>query len=341
MSVRVSKPEFNLREKISELDKPTGLKGNELLKSETAQEARDLVSAGRKNYIINGDFQLSQRGDYTSATTVANQAYYLDRWTVDVNGVSATIQQLTHQAIGASDNYYKNTVKMTVTSAASTAYLQLRQKVETAVYESLFGKIVTVSAWVRSNNSNVRLRIESGKFGGVNWDSYQTHSGNGGWEKLSMTTRLHTSGNLVFGVILWGSTGGPTANHAQGSLAIGDYYEFTDFQVELGGNATDFEHRPYSQELLLAQRYYQVHDGHYLQVVSPTTGATADFYVTLPYWVPMNHGPDVTQSYTTSGATTNNLVTVTATKAKFSLRPTTANSEIYVLADTLRLDAEI
>ena len=341
MSVRVSKPEFNLREKISELDKPTGLKGNELLKSETAQEARDLVSAGRKNYIINGDFQLSQRGDYTSATTVANQAYYLDRWTVDVNGVSATIQQLTHQAIGASDNYYKNTVKMTVTSAASTAYLQLRQKVETAVYESLFGKIVTVSAWVRSNNSNVRLRIESGKFGGVNWDSYQTHSGNGGWEKLSMTTRLHTSGNIVFGVILWGSTGGPTANHAQGSLAIGDYYEFTDFQVELGGNATDFEHRPYSQELLLAQRYYQVHDGHYLQVVSPTTGATADFYVTLPYWVPMNHGPDVTQSYTTSGATTNNLVTVTATKAKFSLRPTTANSEIYVLADTLRLDAEI
>ena len=341
MSVRVSKPEFNLREKISELDKPTGLKGNELLKSETAQEARDLVSAGRKNYIINGDFQLSQRGDYTSATTVANQAYYLDRWSVDVSGIGATIQQLTHQAIGASDNYYKNTVKMVVTSAANTAYLQLRQKIETAVYESLFGKIVTVSAWVRSNNSNVRLRIESGKFGGVNWDSYQSHSGNGGWEKLSMTTRLHTSGNIVFGVILWGSTGGPAANQNQGPLAIGDYFEFTDFQVELGGNATDFEHRPYSQELLLAQRYYQVHDGHYFQVVSPSTGATADFYVTLPYWVPMNHGPDVTESYTLSGATTNNLVTVTATKAKFSLRPTTANSEVYVLADTLRLDAEL
>ena len=55
----------------------------------------------------------------------------------------------------------------------------------------------------------------------------------------------------------------------------------------------------------------------------------------------MNHGPDVTQSYTLSGATTNNLVTVTRTKAKFSLRPTTANSEVYVLASTLRLDAEL
>ena len=55
----------------------------------------------------------------------------------------------------------------------------------------------------------------------------------------------------------------------------------------------------------------------------------------------MRDVPDVTESYTTSGATTNNLVTVTATKAKFSLRPTSANSEIYVSADTLRLDAEL
>ena len=30
MTVRVSKPEFNLREKLTELDRPTGLKGTEL-----------------------------------------------------------------------------------------------------------------------------------------------------------------------------------------------------------------------------------------------------------------------------------------------------------------------
>ena len=70
-----------------------------------------------------------------------------------------------------------------------------------------------------------------------------------------MTTRLHTSGNLVFGVILWGSTGGPSANHAQGPITSGDYYEFTDFQLELGENATDFEHRTFAEELLLCQRY--------------------------------------------------------------------------------------
>ena len=49
MTVRITKPEFKLREKIAELDKPSGIKGNDLLKSETTQDARDLISAGRRN----------------------------------------------------------------------------------------------------------------------------------------------------------------------------------------------------------------------------------------------------------------------------------------------------
>ena len=54
MTVRITKPEFNLREKISELDKPVGLKGSELMRANTVQESRDLIGAGRKNMVING-----------------------------------------------------------------------------------------------------------------------------------------------------------------------------------------------------------------------------------------------------------------------------------------------
>ena len=72
MTVRITKPEFNLREKISELDKPSGLKGNELLRSETAQDARDLVSAGRKNLVINGDMRIVQRD---TGVFTGSQAY--------------------------------------------------------------------------------------------------------------------------------------------------------------------------------------------------------------------------------------------------------------------------
>ena len=56
MTVRITKPEFNLRDKLSEIDKPSGLKGNELMRAGTTQDARDLMSADRRNLIINGDF---------------------------------------------------------------------------------------------------------------------------------------------------------------------------------------------------------------------------------------------------------------------------------------------
>ena len=78
MTVRVNKSAFNIREKLSELERPIGVKGNELMRAETAQDARDLVSAGRKNLIINGNMMISQRG--TSFTPAVEFGYTLDRW---------------------------------------------------------------------------------------------------------------------------------------------------------------------------------------------------------------------------------------------------------------------
>ena len=77
MTVRVNKDSFNLREKLSELERPIGLKGNELMSADTAQEVRDLVSAGRKNIIINGDMRIAQRG---TISTVDNNYGCVDRW---------------------------------------------------------------------------------------------------------------------------------------------------------------------------------------------------------------------------------------------------------------------
>jgi len=41
MTVRINKPAINLREKLAELDKPSGLTGEELLRSQTSEEARN------------------------------------------------------------------------------------------------------------------------------------------------------------------------------------------------------------------------------------------------------------------------------------------------------------
>ena len=90
MTVRVNKPSFNIREKLSELGRKFGLKGSELAAAETVQEARDLVSAGRKNIIINGSMQVSQRVAYPSTQpTVSYSNYYtVDRWRMNVQMLS-------------------------------------------------------------------------------------------------------------------------------------------------------------------------------------------------------------------------------------------------------------
>ena len=51
MVVKVSKPEINVREKISELDKPSGIAGQAMLAAETPQEQFNLIGAGRRNML--------------------------------------------------------------------------------------------------------------------------------------------------------------------------------------------------------------------------------------------------------------------------------------------------
>ena len=76
MTVRVSKPEFNLREKLSELDKPVGIHGNEVLKSDSLEETCAIVGSGRRNLVINGGFEIWQRG-------LSNNSFNSSRWTAD------------------------------------------------------------------------------------------------------------------------------------------------------------------------------------------------------------------------------------------------------------------
>ena len=62
MATRVSKPEFNIRQKLSELDRPVGTNGSQLLKSADAAESFVLTQAGRRNLVINGNPIIYQRG---------------------------------------------------------------------------------------------------------------------------------------------------------------------------------------------------------------------------------------------------------------------------------------
>jgi hypothetical protein len=244
MTVTVTKPQATLRELLASLKKRTGLFGEQVMRSETATDFYAVVGDNR-NLVINGDFRISQRGNYTTATSLANSAYQLDRWKAELSGVTANIQQL-------SDGNHPNKsgctyVRTVATSTAASSYMGFYQLLEDSLFLGLRGQTVTLSLWVRSNNSKVQAMIYFGS------DFKQVKvAGNGGWQFIKTTltipnTNTHTTPYVE---ILLYDGGGVQINS-------GDYLEIADVQLELGTAATPFERRSYGQELALCQRYYE------------------------------------------------------------------------------------
>ena len=288
MTVRVSKPEFNLREKLSELDKPVGLKGSELLKSETAQDARNLVGAGRRNIIINGDFRIAQRG------TTHNSSGYrtVDRFAMKAGGASSTLTQSQH-VLSSSDapysdgfrySYHINNVGQ---NANTQGYLYLQYHTEAQDmaqsgwnYKST-SSYLTLSFWVKSSITHTFL-FTFYTADGTPQDYnvlYPVQADT--WKKIIISVPgdpdITFDTNTDYGLqLMWnpymgnhytsGSSVNKWQNHA-GYTSRPDMddkwwktastFEITGVQLEVGPNATEFEHRSYGEELLLCQRYYE------------------------------------------------------------------------------------
>ena len=285
MTVRITKPEFNLREKLSELDKPVGLKGSELIRSNGAQDARDLIGAGRKNMIYNGAMTIAQRA--TSKTGITANGYYAcDRWHLQLNGPTVTLAQ-------DSDNPgygFKKSLALTVTTAVSSISagnaLKLRYLVEgydaaQLQYGTTHAKPFTLSFWVKSSLTG-QFAISFTRDSRIVNRQVTVNSANT-WEHKSVTilgdvtTALGNTTNGT-GMIInifpssgSNSTGGASIRQwnsyhnahtafgaNMGHLTVtNSVFKITGVQMEVGKVATEFEHRPHAEELSLCKRYYQ------------------------------------------------------------------------------------
>ena len=217
------------------------------MSSNARQLAANLPREGglsNRNVIINGDFSISQRGDYASSPVIPSaDGYYLDRWK-DWGGVARTIQKLTASINGVT----QNTLKYVCTTGATGTYMGARQLVEAVNLQD--GQQYTISCMMRTNNANARIRTYdfNGLTGGVTSDACPS---DGNWHKITLT-QTHTSGaNPQVGFIIYSGT------ETTVDIATNDYVEVANFQCEVGDTATPFEHRSYGQELALCQRYYQ------------------------------------------------------------------------------------
>ena len=233
------------------------------------------VLSGRRNLIINGDFQVSQRGNYTTATNVSNGSYVLDRWKVEFTAGAFTLQKNTGYP------HTDSSTQRIVCTASGTGLFSAKQIIE----EKYRGQVLTVSAWVKSNTPNARIMVNNN-----GWFSVATHSGSGNWEKLTATFMVSTADVRVeVSSALCGGDGFTSV-----AMTAGDYIETSQVQLELGSVATPFEHRSYGEELALCQRYYYDHThSEFIRNLSAysSTGAYTD-QVTFP--VTMRSTPSIT-----------------------------------------------
>ena len=289
MTVRANKPAFNIREKLKELEKPIGLKGSELARAETVQDARDLVSAGRKNLIINGDMRINQRYGLNNAITVTNaNNYYIDRFLARnaTSGGAFTARQSTPG--GPFHNALQLDVTTASSSLSSTEYVRLQYLVEGYDATALdWGAAdasdhLTLSFWVKTNAPgiyNVSIENSSSFYFPLMVKRYVIENADT-WQKIVVTfpppsgtytfQRTNDYGfkftwSLALGDSFDDATDGVyrssgyqmgTAGQRNWMDTVGNNFYITGVQCEVGKNATDFEHRSYGEELALCQRYY-------------------------------------------------------------------------------------
>ena len=286
MVVKVSKPEINVREKISELDKPSGTAGEAMLRAETPQEQFNLISAGRRNLIINGAMQVAQRG--TSATTFSYGT--VDRFKPSEGSTSSLAITQTQDTNAPSG--FSNSLKITVTTAETMSgskqlavfHAMEAQNLQQLGYGTSDAQSITVSFWVKSSvtgtyclslyeNDDNRNIGATYTINSANTWEYKTitfppdtvgvidNNNGGGLETyffLSVGPDRKSADNTSWAT--WSAARFGYGQVADVAGTTNATWQITGVQLELGKVATPFEHRSYGEELALCQRYYQKFD---------------------------------------------------------------------------------
>jgi hypothetical protein len=282
MTVRIAKQPINLRERLSELERPIGLNGQALLATSTPQEAFDLLGAGRRNLIINGDMRIAQRA---SSVTGSNGGGYTvcDRWNLFDSSGSVNIAQ---SSTVPTTTGFANSLQFTVNSTGtltSTSVFTPNQQIEgfnsvQLLWGTSNAKPITVSFWCRSSVAGtygIFVRNSAA-------DRYYTTTFNiasiDTWQYVTATIPGDTSGTwigatndigLTVGITLRagssrvGTSGVWSSSATYSSSSQVDWhgvssatFYITGVQLESGKVATPFEYRSYGQELALCQRYF-------------------------------------------------------------------------------------
>ena len=248
MTIKITKPETDIGKKLAELDKPSGIAGEAMLRAETVAEQQALIGIGRKNLLYNALFEVSQRGNFQvdaggTASVGGVGVYNVDRWYAYGNGISVntSIQMVT---LPTGENV--RSMKTTAAAASSSSFLHPAQNFPAQTW--MENQEFTLSVWVRTNRSGQKLRICD------TLSCFQPGPeipNDGEWHYITGTQKVGSSFNYT------GNGFQFQAAFGSGPVAVGDYVELAKPQLELGRIATPFEYRSYNEELLMCQHFYE------------------------------------------------------------------------------------
>ena len=257
-------------------------------------KARELAELGavydsgalsNRNLLINGAMQVFQRG---TSFTNSSAAYNADRWSVDNNAGGGG------QSTDAPDGFtYSLKVDPGSGSSAIRQAIELPAAGEGGVFRS--GQKFTFSFYIKSDNAGEAINIFAAS--GTNVNATTTSQVNDTSTGLTTTTSW-TRYTYTF-----------TSNNVGGSDTCynivpyisspsGDTY-WAGLQLELGTEATPFEHRSFGHELARCQRYYyQIKQyenaGQYTFTIGAIGGTNTHCIVTNPQH--MRAAPSTTYS---------------------------------------------
>jgi len=278
---------------------------------------------GRRNIVINGAMQVDQRNSGSSVTP-ADTDYTVDRWRYTASQASKfTFQQNTGSTPPAG---FKNYMGFTVASAVTVGnadYFAITQRIEGNNVSQLElgtanAETVTLSFLVRSSlTGTFGGALRGASFGRSYPFTYSISSANT-WESKTITIAGDTSGTyqtdnttgleVIFGLGVgsdnsgsagaWTGSGHFSATGAVSVVGTGSATWYcTGVQLEVGNQATPFEHRSFGEELALCQRYYLlVGQGDLNPICNGQAYSSTVIYGVYPFPVEMRTSPSLEQT---------------------------------------------
>jgi hypothetical protein len=258
--------------------------------------------AGARNCIINGNFDIWQRGT-TATVTTAGSNYLTDRYIWNTQGNTTTVSRQAF-IVGQTDVPYEPTYfhRIQITAAVA-AQLSLEQRIEDV--RTLAGQTATLSFYAKGAAAFTLNYSVAQNFGTGGSPSSGVSAGSGtvslttSWQKFTITFNVPSISGKTLGTnndhflqVVW-----------QMPASATNTFDLAQIQLEKGSVPTPFERRSFGQELALCQRYYwQINGSSGNQTAYNSNWYSSRCRIGLTTPVPMRIGPTITLTGSTAGA---------------------------------------